>query len=339
MPPQPMTGSAGSAGSGSAAATKPLTADDISKRFEQCWGYFDDAKWDDFTGCYANDASYEMPGGPGPGLVGAKAIVEDVKMFKTTFPDLKGDTQLELINGHTIVAVTLVTGTMTGDMKTPMGDLPATKNKIGLYTTQVMDVNDQGQATHEAEYVDMATMLGQMKPDPKHPVRPAMDKLPMAKEVVIAKDDQKEKDNVAVTQKVAEAFSKHDAKAFGDLLADDVVWSEQFMPKDTNKKETIANAQDFWKAFPDVKLAADKQIAAGDYVATVGTLEGTNTGDSAMMHLKKTGKSVKLPFLMIQKIDGGKVKTSALFDQSMAFAMQLGLMPPAAATPAAPAKK
>jgi ketosteroid isomerase-like protein len=333
------SGSGSGMGSGSAAATKPMTADDMSKRFEQCWGFFNDAKWDDFTGCYANDASYEMPGGPGPGLVGAKAIVEDVKMFKTTFPDLKGENQLELINGHTIVAVTLVTGTMTGDMKTPMGDLPATKNKIGLFTTQVMDVNDQGQATHEAEYVDMATMMGQMKPDPKHAVRAVMDKLPMAKEVVIAKDDQKEKDNLATTQKVMDAFSKHDAKAFGALLADDVTWSEQFMPKDTNKKETIANAEGFWKAFPDVKLTADKQYPAGDYVATVGTLEGTNTGDDAAMHLKKTGKSVKLPYLMIQKLDGGKVKASWLFDQSMEFAKQLGMMPPPAAKPAAPAKK
>ena len=334
-----MGSGSGSAGSGSA-ATKPLTADDLSKRFEQCWSYFDDGKWDDFKGCYAADATYEMPGGPFPTITGNQAIVDAVKQWKVTFPDLKGENQLELISGHTIIAVTLITGTMEGPMKTPMGEMPPTKNKIGMYTTQVLDLDDAGggQATHEAEYVDLATMMGQMKPDPKMPVRAVMDKLPMPKEVVVTKDDDKEKANVAVVNKLAEAFNGHKLKELGDVLADDVTWSEQPAPKDWDKKTVLANAPQLWKGFSDIKLVTDKTWAAGDYVATVGATEGTNDGDVAMMHIKKTGKKIHLPFLSIVKVENGKVKANWIFDQALGLMQQLGLMPPAApAAPAAPA--
>lgn len=327
-------GSAGSAGSGSA-DTKPMSGEDLAKRFQDCWGFFNDAKWDDFKSCYASDAVHEMPGGPMPPTTGADAIVAEAKGFKDAMPDLKGDAQLILVDGHTIVGVALIHGTMTGTMKTPMGDLPATKNKVGLYTSQVIDGNDKGEATHEWEFVDLATMMGQMKPDPKHPVRAAADKLAMPLETVIAKDDDAEKANKDVATKVMDAFNKHDAKAMGDLLADKVVWSEQANPKDwTSKKEVETNAQGFWKAFSDAKLSSDKQYAAGAYVATTGTLTGTNDGDMPAMHLKKTGKSVNVPYLMIMKIDGGKVTNAWLFDQGLAFATQLGLMP--AQAPAAP---
>ena len=330
-----MAGSAGSAGS--AADTKPLTADDISKHFEECWGYFNDAKWDDFTKCYASDAVDEMPGGPMPPVTGNTAIVDALKGYKEAMPDLKGEQALEIIDGHTVVGVTLMTGTMTGSMKTAMGEMPPTKNKVGLFTAQVVDVNDTGEATHEWDFMDLQTMMGQMKPNPKMPVRPVVDKLPMAKEVVVAKDDDAEKANKDVAGKVMDAFNKHDAKAFGDLLADDAVWSEQPDPKDTDKKQTLKMAAEFWKAFGDVKLSSDKQYAGGNYVAVVGTLTGTNNGDMPSMHLKKTGKSVTVPFLMIFQVDGGKVKHAWLFDQALAFASQLGLMP--AQAPAAPSGK
>jgi len=334
MPPQPSEMPAGSGSAGSGSAAKPLTGDEIAKRFEQCWAFFGDAKWDDFKSCYGPDAMYEMPGGPFPPVHGNAAILDYVKTYKATFPDLKGENQLELISGHTIVAVTLLEGTMTGAMKTPTGDLAATKNKIGLFTSQVIDVSDAGQATHEWEFVDFATMLGQMKANPK--VRAAVDKLPMPKQVVIAKDDDKEKANLAAAKKVMDAFNAHDAKAFGELLADDAVWSDQTAAKDQDKKQMLSTAQAFWKSFSDVKLVADKQWAAGDYVATVGTLQGTNDGDLADMHVKKTGKKVSLPYLEIEQYEGGKQKRAWLFDQSMAFAQQLGLTPPAPAP--APAK-
>jgi ketosteroid isomerase-like protein len=331
-PPAP----AAPAGSGSAATPPKLTGEDVSKRFEQCWGFFNDGKWDDFKTCYADDAVATVPGAPIPDMAGVAAIVENAKQFKTTFPDLHGEPQLELISGHTIVGVTLLTGTMTGDLKGPIA-MPATKNKIGLYLVQVVDLDDRSRASHEAEFYDLATMMGQMKPDPKHPVRPVIDKLPTPKEVVIAKDDDKEKANLATVNKLMEAFSAHDAKGFGELLADDVKWIGQPAPKDLDKKGAIANAQALWKGFSDVKLTADKQWAAGDYVATLGMFDATNDGDVPEMHIPKTGKKVHVPFLSLARLDGAKVKVHALHDQALALEMQLGLTPPPPApAPSAP---
>jgi ketosteroid isomerase-like protein len=319
----------GSAGSGSAAA-KSISGEDLSKRFEQCWGYFNDAQWDDFKGCYAADAVYELPGGPFSPVTGQAAIVDQRKPFKTTFPDLVGENQLELISGHTIIGITLVRGTMQGPMKTPMGELPPTKNKIGLYTSQVIDVNDAGQASHEWEIFHLGTMQGQMKPDPKTPVRPVADKLAMPKEVVVAKDDDKEKANLAVVKKLNAAVSAHDAKGIGELLADDAVWSTQAAPKDRDKKAVLEHLQDLWKGISDLKVTEDKEWAAGDYVATVGALDGTNDGDLPALHIKKTGKRVHVPFLSIAKLDGGKVKTySVFFTQTVVDQLTAPAAPPA----------
>jgi ketosteroid isomerase-like protein len=333
----PRTAPAAPAGSGSGAAAAPapkLTADDLSKHFEHCWGSFNDGKWDDFKSCYADDAVATVPGSPIQDMAGAAAIVGNAKQFKTTFPDMHGEPQLELVTGHTIVGVTLLTGTMTGELKPAM---PATNNKIGIYFAQVIDLDDRGRGTHEADFYDLATLLGQMKPDPKRPVRAAIDKPAMPKEVVIAKDDDKEKANLAAVKKMMDAFSAHDAKAYGELLADDVQWSEQAAPKDLDKKTTIAHAQAFWKGFSDAKLTADKQWAAGDYVATLGTLDATNDGDVPEMHNQKKGKKVHVPFLALARLEGGKVKAHWLYDQAIALEMQLGLTSPPLAAPT-PAK-
>ena len=323
------SGSAGMAmGSGSAAApAKPMTADELAKRVDQCWGYYNDAKWDDFKNCYTADAIGETPGAGRPALNGNAAIVDDVKAYKTAIPDDKGEVFFELVSGHNMVVVANTIGTNSGPLKMGPTEMPPSGKKVGSLFAQVLDMTDDGKVKHEWDFFDMGTMMGQMKPDPKHAVRAPMDKAPMAKEVVVAKDDAGEKANMETAKKAAEAFSKHDAKAFGDFLADDVVWSEQPMPKDENKKETLANAQAFWKAFSDVKIVPGQVWAGGDYVAALANMEGTNDGDLPMMGLKKTGKKISIPHLAIFKIKDGKIHNAWIFDQGMGFMMQLGLMP------------
>ena len=148
----PGSGSAVAAGSGSApaagfgsAAAKPMTAEDHQKFFEACWGFFNDAKWDDFKNCYGADAVSESPGLGAPPNTGNTAIADGAKAYKTAFPDMKGETQFEMISGNTIIAATLTTGTHSGPLKMPgMPDMPATNKKFGNYFTQVIDLDDAG---------------------------------------------------------------------------------------------------------------------------------------------------------------------------------------------------
>lgn len=319
------------AGSASAVETKPAppppppakTAEEKAARYQECWGFFNDAKWDDMKGCYTADAIAEQPGSPMPPAQGVDAIVAQEKAEKDAFPDLKGDLQVVIVGGKYAVGIALMQGTNTGAMKTPMGEMPATKKKVGLLMGHLVEFNDQAQATHEWGFQDSGTMMAQLGKS-KMPARKAMTKgWAKTTEVVIAKDDDAEKANVAVFQGAVDAFNKHDAKAFGDTLAKDVVWSDQGSPKDLDQKGAIADTKGFWKAFSDIKITPDQMFGAGAYVVMTGNIAGTNDGDIPAMKLKKTGKSFSSPFLHVVKIDGGKIKGSWIFFDSASMAAQL----------------
>lgn len=311
-----------------ASPPKPVTSAQISERFEECWGFRNDGKWDALESCYANDAVYDLPGFGMPALTGNAAIVAAVEPRKVAFPDLKGATALDLIHGHDVVAITLITGTNTGPMKMPDGDQPATNNKVGFFTSEVLALDDLDHITHESEYLDTATLIGQLHPSKDHPVRAIVSALPSPKEVVISANDDKENANLLADKKFIDAFNKHDIKAFEGALDNDLVWSEAPESKDLDKKGIVAGTTAFWKGFSDIAIAATSQWAAGAYTVLLGDLTGTNDGDIPMMKLEKTGKPIKIPFLQIDKYDNGKLRNVWLFYQSMAFAQQLGLTKP-----------
>lgn len=308
-----------------APATKRVTPEDIGKRFDECWGSWNAAKWDDFKGCYAANAVVEMPGSDLPRVADGAALVKTMQAYRTAFPDEKGMPWLVLINGKTMAAVTLVTGKQSGALELPDVKIAPTNKTMGFSLAQMITVDDAGKTTNELEYFDLATLVGQLQSVKEHPVRPAIDKPPGPEQVVIAKSDDKEKANKALFEQLVESFNKHDLKRFGDLLPDDAVWSELAMPKDQTKKELMTALPQMWKGFSDLKLAVGNAWTAGDYVVASETFEGTNDGDVPMMHLKKTDKKVSLPLLAIHRIEGGKVKASWIFYQGAGFAKQLGL--------------
>ncbi|HEX4455764.1 MAG TPA: nuclear transport factor 2 family protein [Kofleriaceae bacterium] len=307
------------------AAPKMLTGDDLVKRYHDCRADWVSGKWDDFKSCYASDAVWEAPGTKMGPINGAAAIVELDKSFRVAFPNENAESQFVLVNGKKIVDIALLTGKQTGTLKLPTHDLPATNNQFGVYAGQVLAIDDSGKISHESDFEDMATMLGQLKPKKDHAVRPVVAKLTMPEQVAIAKDDAHEKANLASFQQLSDAFNKHDLKAFSAVLADNVVWSEQAMSKDQSKKDLATSMPEMWKAFSDLKLTVGDAWAAGDYVAATETFEGTNDGDLPSMHLKKTGKKVSLPFLAIDKLDAGKVTAAWIFYQGGGFANQLGV--------------
>jgi hypothetical protein len=319
--PMPPVGS----GMPDAAAPPPkvATADERAKIYDACWSYFNDAKFDEFKACFTADGVNTVAGFPGESK--PDQIVAGQKEFKAAFPDGVGLPQLVLVSGTTVIGVSLLTGTNKGALKLPTGDMPATNRKIGILMGQVIEGDDAGRAKSEADFFDNAEMLAQLQ---NKPGRPAADKLAMDKVVAIAKGDDKEKANLDAYKKLNEAWSKHDAKAFADGLADDVVWSEAAEPKDQTKKEVVTGSEQAWKSMTDLKLVPRQTWAAGDYVAAVESFEGTNDGPIPDMGITKpTGKKIAVPTLSIYKLDGGKVKAAWIFYQSLAMVMQLGVTP------------
>lgn len=316
---------AGSGGSATATMPKPITQDEIAKRFDDCWKQWGIAKWDAVQDCYTSDASFDTPGSGMPGVTGNASIVALMQSRRTAFSDEKGQTQLVLVDGRKLVGITLLTGKNTGPMKTPMGESPATGKSIGLYMGQVLRFDDKGKITNESDYLDHATLEHQLEPDNGHPSRSAIEKLTIPAQTVVAKDDAAEKANLGIAKQFVDGFNKHDDKALAGLIADDAVWSDRTQPKNMTKKQLISHLGLLWKGFSDLKIAGADSMAAGNYVTTTASFEGTNDGDLPVMHVKKTGKKVSVPVLIVHEFAGGKVKAAWLFYQSTSLASQLGM--------------
>lgn len=62
--------------------------------------------------------------------------------------------------------------------------------------------------------------------------------------------------------------------------------------------------ENFYKAFPDMKITMEQIIGEGDVVATRGYWTGTNNGE--FMGMKPTGKRVKVGYIDFWKMRDGK---------------------------------
>jgi steroid delta-isomerase-like uncharacterized protein len=311
MPPMPVDAAV--------VAGKPKPPDELAKRYVECWGFYNASKWDDFKTCYAPGAIFELPGLGSPQLDIDTQITE-TKRQRVDFPDDHGELELVIAADTTVIGVALITGTSSGTS----GKVPSGK-KVGIYLAQVVEYDGAG-AKHDAAFFDATTIMSQVGIS-KLPARPTADK-PRPKTVVIAKGSDAEKANAAVVEKLLEAIRKGDGKAVGELVADDLVWSEHALDKDLDKKSLVPRLAELRKGFHDFNLDIGTVWFAGDYVVVRGRLEGENDGDVPAMGIKKTGKRIAVPYLGVFKVDAGKVKSASLFWQRAAFTAQLGLDAP-----------
>jgi predicted ester cyclase len=333
----------GSAGSGSAAVAPPKEArregKAMAEHYLACTAHINDAKWDDFkTNCLSTD--YKAHQADGQDVEGPDAVIEWFKGQHAAFPDMKMHPQVVIVNGRNILAVALITGTHTGTLKGPMGEVPATNKKMGQLMFHRLTINDENRANQEWAYFDPATMASQLGLMPKGtpPMRAAMDKgIEGAPVIVVAADDAKEKANLEAWQKSLAAFNSKKAADYMAFYTDDAVESDHAGDKDhKGKKDIQAGAEMFHKAFPDLKVETPTTFAAGDYVVAMGTFSGTNDGPLGPM--KATKKKVNGEFAEVVRMKDGKIAELWRFRNGMAMAMQLGLMgPPAGAGSAAPA--
>jgi steroid delta-isomerase-like uncharacterized protein len=318
-----------------APAPKAPTGQALFDWYQGCWGHFNKGMWDDFSGCYAPEATSSWIETGMPELAGVVAIAGNAKAFREAFPDMKGTLVLTLVSGKKLVSVAHLTGTHKGVLKGPGGDVPATSKQVGYLVTHGIEVDDAGKVAKEWFLQDMGGMMAQLGLSPA-PARAMLASAP-AGEVAIATDSETERKNLAAWNAGIDAFNKKDMAAMSALMADDVVESDQAMAKDATGKAAVEKGlKGFWTAFPDGKLDMKDTWAAGDYVVSMGAFTGTNTGD--MGAIKKTGKPITIAVLEIAKFKDGKVTNIWRFRNGMAMAQQLGLVPapgkPADAKPA-----
>ena len=81
--------------------------------------------------------------------------------------------------------------------------------------------------------------------------------------------------------------------------------------------------------FPDLHFSVEEQIAEGDKVLTRFEWTGTHRGE--FLGVPATGRSVKVWGMVIDRLEGGRIKDTRIIMDSLGLMMQLGVFPPSRA--------
>lgn len=79
-------------------------------------------------------------------------------------------------------------------------------------------------------------------------------------------------------------------------------------------------------AFPDMHWTIEEQITEGDKVVT--RFEWTGTHRAEFFGVPATGRPVKVWGIVIDRLDGGKIKDTRIIMDALGLMMQLGALPP-----------
>ena len=114
-----------------------------------------------FTAFYADDAVVVDPGYPEP-LRGREAIEKDMSGFLTAMPDVRATVTNVLAAGDTVAIEMDVTGTQTGPLELPDGELPPTGRRVVQRFAAFSRFDEQGRIAEERRYYDLAAIQAQL---------------------------------------------------------------------------------------------------------------------------------------------------------------------------------
>jgi steroid delta-isomerase-like uncharacterized protein len=110
---------------------------------------------------YAGDAVVSDPLSPQP-LKGRDAIEQDAVDLLRAFPDARFALRAVLEAGETTAVEYGLSGTQTGPLASPNGEIPATGKAMSIGGAAFSRLNDRGEVVEERRYYDVASMLAQL---------------------------------------------------------------------------------------------------------------------------------------------------------------------------------
>ena len=134
-------------------------------------------------------------------------------------------------------------------------------------------------------------------------------------------------ENKAIVRRVNdEVWTKGNLEAIDELIADDFVTTVIGAPEQIRGPDGFRDfVLMYRKAFPDLRLTIDDQIAEGETVVTRWTATGTHEGE--LMGIAPTGKQATTAGVNINRISGGKlVEGWGIIDQ-LGLLQQIGAVP------------
>lgn len=95
-------------------------------------------------------------------LRGRDAIRRDIQAFLTAFPDLKFAVETVLEDDETVAFEGVATGTNSGPILSPDGEIPATNRPMNMRFAGFLRVTNQGLISSERRHYDLAGMFQQL---------------------------------------------------------------------------------------------------------------------------------------------------------------------------------
>ena len=134
-------------------------------------------------------------------------------------------------------------------------------------------------------------------------------------------------ENKAIVRRINdEVWSEGHLDVIDELIADNFVATVVGAPEQIRGPQGFREfVVTYRKAFPDLRISIDEQLAEGETVVTRWTATGTNEGE--LMGMPATGKQATTAGININRISGGKlIEGWGLFDQ-LGLLQQIGAVP------------
>jgi steroid delta-isomerase-like uncharacterized protein len=124
-----------------------------------------------------------------------------------------------------------------------------------------------------------------------------------------------------------EALANRDLEAVAAGWHEDGV--EELVPTGVlrGRQAIVRNLADMFAAAPDMETTVMRIVAGDKQAAVEWRMEGTFSG-VAYQGIEPTGKRVEIRGFELFEIEGGLIASTTVYYDSMAFARQVGMMPP-----------
>lgn len=129
-----------------------------------------------------------------------------------------------------------------------------------------------------------------------------------------------------VAQFIEKVLNQGDIESAGEFFWDDMVEQVPLPgqgPGLAGLKDTLRGLR---SAFPDMNWTIEEQIAEGDKVVSRFTWTGTQRGD--FLGVPATNRAVSVWGVVIDRLEGGKIKDTRIIMDTLGLMMQLGVIPP-----------
>jgi len=305
-----------------------------AKSLEEAWAAHDADK---ILALYAPNARVASAGPKGWNEAPVMETKAGLQSMMVAFPDAKMKVTRLLSAGENAAIEFTLTGTNQGDL---MGEKPTGK-PFGVKAASMLVFAKDGKIVHEAEYVDLGMILGQLgKGTPGQKFRPVEPAPSSPLEVLVTAPGEEPK-NVTVLKKLYEAFQKRDHKTMSGPFAEDGIISNVHDAADITKADLVKMLPARDKVYVDQGSVVKQCINAGEFAACeyewTGTWKGSDLGQAP------TGKRGTVHELDVARVKDGKIVRidgyGSSLESAIAFGRPLPLVLAAAKQPPKPEPK